>query len=68
MENGLAHNKIPFGEHERVCLYQGVPDYRSIMSLEASGDQIERLPNIRDEQGQTLVIGRDLSIDCYITC
>ncbi|GAA87893.1 cell surface metalloreductase [Aspergillus luchuensis IFO 4308] len=56
VKNGLAHSKIPFGKHERVCLYQGAPDYRSIISLEASGDQIERLPNIRDEQGRTLVM------------
>ncbi|RDH30835.1 hypothetical protein BDQ94DRAFT_161035 [Aspergillus welwitschiae] len=56
VKNGLAHNRIPFGEHERVCLYQGMPDYRGIISLEASGDQIERLPNIRDEQGRTLVM------------
>lgn len=58
VENGLAHNKIPLGKHERVYFYQGVPDYRSIISLEASGDQVERLPNIRDERGRTLVMGK----------
>ncbi|KAH3043573.1 hypothetical protein KXV27_005650 [Aspergillus fumigatus] len=54
--NGLEQNKLPFGQHERVCLYRSVPDYDSIISLEASGDQIERLPNIRDEHGRTLVM------------
>ncbi|KAF7712893.1 Cell surface metalloreductase [Penicillium ucsense] len=56
VENGLAYDKTPFGKHERACFYQGVPDYPSIVSLEASGSQIERLPNIRDERGQTLVM------------
>ncbi|KAI2941809.1 hypothetical protein CBS147321_5676 [Aspergillus niger] len=56
VRNGLAHNKVPFGEHERFCLYQGTPNYESIVSLEASGDQIERLPNIREERGRTLVV------------
>ncbi|KAH2362573.1 hypothetical protein KXV98_004922 [Aspergillus fumigatus] len=54
--NGLERNKLPFGQHERVCLYRSEPDYDSIISLEASGDQIERLPNIRDEHGRTLVL------------
>ncbi|KAA8652089.1 ferric reductase family protein [Aspergillus tanneri] len=53
---GLGQTKLPFGQHKRACLYQGVPDYQNIISLEASGDQIERLPNIRDEQGRTLVM------------
>ncbi|RDH14180.1 cell surface metalloreductase [Aspergillus niger ATCC 13496] len=56
VRNGLAHNKVPFGEHETFCLYQGTPNYESIVSLEASGDQIERLPNIREERGRTLVV------------
>ncbi|THC89316.1 hypothetical protein EYZ11_011243 [Aspergillus tanneri] len=58
--NGLEQNKLPFGQHKRVSLYQGTPDCGSIISLEASGDQIERLPNIRDEQGRTLVMGKVL--------
>lgn len=57
VENGLAHDKTPIGKHERACFYQGVPDYNNIVSLEASGDQIERLPNIRDEQGRILMMG-----------
>ncbi|QMW37012.1 hypothetical protein G4B11_000248 [Aspergillus flavus] len=56
VSSGLERNKVPFGQHKRVFLYQGVPDYRNVISLEASGEQIERLPNIRDEQGRTLVM------------
>ncbi|KAB8227897.1 ferric reductase family protein [Aspergillus alliaceus] len=56
VSSGLEQNKVPFGQHKRVFLYQGIPDYRNVISLEASGDQIERLPNIRDEQGRTLVM------------
>lgn len=62
MKDGLAHNTTLFGKNERVYLYQGVPDFRGIISLEASGDQIERLPNIRDEQGRTLVMGKDRTL------
>ncbi|KAK9607398.1 hypothetical protein V6Z93_000945 [Aspergillus fumigatus] len=54
--DGLEQNKLPFGQHERVCLYRSVPDYDNIISLEASGDQVERLPNIREERGRTLVM------------
>ncbi|KAL2812036.1 hypothetical protein BDW59DRAFT_167896 [Aspergillus cavernicola] len=56
IRNGLGQNKFPLGQHERVYLYQGVPDFEDIISLEASGDKIERLPNVRDKQGQTLVM------------
>lgn len=56
MGDGLEQNKLPFGQHERVCLYRSVPDYDNIISLEASGDQVERLPNIREERGRTLVM------------
>lgn len=38
MGNGLEQNKLPFGQYERVCLYQSELDYNSIISLEASGD------------------------------
>jgi hypothetical protein len=57
---GLEQNKLPFGQHKRVCLYRSIPDYDSIISLEASGAQIERLPNIREEHGRTLVMGKVL--------
>lgn len=54
-------NKLPFGKHERAFLYQGIPDYQNIVSSEASGDQIKRLLNIRDEHGRMLVIGKTSS-------
>ncbi|KAJ5640294.1 uncharacterized protein N7484_008156 [Penicillium longicatenatum] len=56
VEHGLAKNKTLLGKHERLCYYQGVPDYRSIVSTEASGSQIERLANIPDEPGRALVM------------
>ncbi|KAF7133644.1 hypothetical protein CNMCM5793_004952 [Aspergillus hiratsukae] len=60
----LAMEKLPSGQHKRVCFYQGAPDYRNIISVEASGalikrqpgDPIKRLTNIRDEQRRTLVM------------
>lgn len=48
---------MPFGKHQRAFLYQGRPDFASIIPQEVSGENIERLPNIRDERGQTLLIG-----------
>ncbi|KAL3439934.1 hypothetical protein BJX65DRAFT_317238 [Aspergillus insuetus] len=56
VRDGLEPNRLPFGEHDRVCLYQGLPDYQNIVSLEASGGQIKRLPNVWDKQGRTLVM------------
>jgi len=52
----VAQDRLPFGKHKRAFLYRGVPDYSNIISLEASGEQIERLPNIRDERGRMLVM------------
>lgn len=48
--------------------YQGVPDFRNIISLETSGDQIERLLNIWDEQGGTLVMGKDNNLLLLTSC
>ncbi|KAE8130661.1 hypothetical protein BDV38DRAFT_289436 [Aspergillus pseudotamarii] len=56
VSDGIEQNGLPFGRHKRVYIYQEVPDYQSIISLEASGDQVERLPNTWDEQGRTLVM------------
>ncbi|KAL4801665.1 hypothetical protein BDV18DRAFT_148500 [Aspergillus unguis] len=56
VEHGLMQDKLPFGKHQRACLYQGRPHFESLISEEASGKLIERLPNIRDEQGQLLVM------------
>ncbi|KAL4756094.1 NADPH oxidase family protein [Aspergillus foveolatus] len=56
IKDGFEQNKLLFGKHQRVYMYQNIPDYQSIISLEASGDQIERLPDTWDKQGRTLVI------------
>ncbi|KAL4891325.1 putative cell surface metalloreductase [Aspergillus ambiguus] len=52
----LARRELPFGNNERAFLYQGVPDYWKVVSLETSGDLIERHPNIRDKRGEALVM------------
>ncbi|KAL4860883.1 hypothetical protein BDV12DRAFT_204602 [Aspergillus spectabilis] len=52
----LKQDKLPFGKHERACLYRGLPHYESLVSQESSGKLIEKLPNIRDEQGESLVM------------
>lgn len=54
----MKQDRQPFGKHKRAFLYNGVPDYSKIISLEAAGDQIERHPNIRNEHGQMLVMGK----------
>ncbi|KAJ0418424.1 hypothetical protein BJY00DRAFT_302816 [Aspergillus carlsbadensis] len=56
VRDGLEPNQLPFSKHDRVCLYQGLPDYQNIISLKASGGQIKRLPNVWDKQGRTLVM------------
>ncbi|GLA67435.1 hypothetical protein AtubIFM54640_010754 [Aspergillus tubingensis] len=56
VRRGLEQKQVPFGEHERACLYQGVPDYQQIIALEASCEEIERLSNIQDDRGRLLVL------------
>ncbi|KAL5333669.1 hypothetical protein BJX70DRAFT_392011 [Aspergillus crustosus] len=56
VSDGLEQNELPFGQHKRVYIYQEAPDYHGIISLEATGDRVKRLPNTWDEQGQTLVM------------
>jgi hypothetical protein len=58
VERGLKRDQQQLGKHKRACLYQGVPHYESLIALESSGELIERLPNIRDEQGQLQVLGK----------
>lgn len=50
--------KLPFGKHERATLYQGVPDYASVVSSELSGENIDKLCPVRDDRGQMLVMGK----------
>ncbi|OJD20255.1 hypothetical protein ACJ73_08414 [Blastomyces percursus] len=64
VKNGhFIKNELPFGRHERAVLHKGVPDYSNIISSEASGHRIERLPEICDEHGQMLVMGK-----AHVTC
>ena len=60
MNGLLVGDRVPFGKHERAFLYQGTPDHTRIIREEVSGEKIERLPNIRDDGGQALLIGMKL--------
>lgn len=46
----------PFGVHHRATIYNGFPDYDSIISTEATGEHIERVSNSREERGKLLVL------------
>lgn len=59
MEQGPpAREKLPFGKHERAALYQGAPDYATVVSTELSREKIEKFSPIRDDHGQVLLIGK----------
>ncbi|KAJ5369940.1 rerric reductase like transmembrane component [Penicillium cataractarum] len=49
----------PFGNHGRAVVFNGVPKYEEIVSEEASGSRIQRLPDTPEEQGKTLLLVRD---------
>lgn len=51
-----ASDKISFGKHECAFIYNSAPDYDLIISEEISGEKIDRLPDIRDDKGQVLLI------------
>lgn len=51
-----ASDKISFGKHECAFIYNCTPDYSLIISEEMSGGKIDRLPDIRDDKGQVLLI------------
>jgi hypothetical protein len=46
----------PFGEHHRATIYNGFPDYNSIISIEASGEHIDRVSDSQEERGKLLVL------------
>jgi hypothetical protein len=54
----LVHQNLQFGQHKRVNVYAGIPDYRKLLLDEISGKIIQKTSVIRDEKGQTLVMGR----------
>ncbi|KAE8384350.1 hypothetical protein BDV23DRAFT_177125 [Aspergillus alliaceus] len=51
----LVQNKLPFSKHKQAILHQGIPNYKKLISLEISRDQIKRLLNIHNKQDQTLL-------------
>lgn len=54
----------PFGSHGRAVVFNGIPKYEAIVSEEASGSRIQRLPDTPEEQGKTLVLGENLRVPC----
>ncbi|GKZ54467.1 hypothetical protein AnigIFM49718_010280 [Aspergillus niger] len=54
--NSTAGKGRLFGEHRRATIYNGVPNYDSIISAEASGEHIDRISNNHEEIGKSLVI------------
>ncbi|PGG98896.1 hypothetical protein GX51_06543 [Blastomyces parvus] len=53
-----VEDEKPFGKHKRAMLYHNQPNYGEIISSEVSGDYIPRLPNIHEERGRLLVMGK----------
>ncbi|KAI3276409.1 hypothetical protein DTO003C3_10208 [Penicillium roqueforti] len=64
----IEHGK-PFGQHRRATVFNGKPRYDEIISEEASGRNIKRLPNTHEDRGEVLVMvshgapGSDISDD-----
>ncbi|PKX96275.1 NADPH oxidase family protein [Aspergillus novofumigatus IBT 16806] len=52
----IAGKGRPFGDHHRATIYNGFPDYDSIISTEATGEHIERVSNTQEERGKLLVL------------
>ncbi|KAH8435397.1 ferric reductase family protein [Aspergillus melleus] len=52
----LLEAKLPVGDKSKVFMYQGSPDYQQMISLETSGDLIERHSDIPDKCGDALVM------------
>ncbi|CDM29916.1 Flavoprotein transmembrane component [Penicillium roqueforti FM164] len=51
----IEHGK-PFGQHRRATVFNGKPRYDEIISEEASGRNIKRLPNTHEDRGEVLVM------------
>ncbi|KAI3127944.1 hypothetical protein CBS147325_9981 [Penicillium roqueforti] len=47
----IEHGK-PFGQHRRATVFNGKPRYDEIISEEASGRNIKRLPNTHEDRGE----------------
>ncbi|KAJ6035553.1 hypothetical protein N7460_009728 [Penicillium canescens] len=51
----IEHGK-PFGQHRRATVFNGKPRFDEIISEEASGRNIKRLPNTHEDRGEVLVM------------
>lgn len=63
----MTHGKTKWattigGNHGRATLFNGHPNYRDIISAEASGDYIARVSNSQEEQGKLLVMSKHFRI------
>lgn len=58
VSNQMIENGKPFGEHHRATVFNGKPNYKKVISAEASGRHIKRLPNTHEDRGETLVMGK----------
>ncbi|KUL84889.1 hypothetical protein ZTR_08247 [Talaromyces verruculosus] len=47
---------MKFGNHDRAVVYNGHANYDQILQAEMSGELIERLPNAKEEKGESLVM------------
>ncbi|QQK44164.1 Cytochrome b245, heavy chain [Penicillium digitatum] len=52
------HGNLSLSSHDRVLLYEGIPDYDAIIASEFSGEAIAKSSIVRDEHGKTLVMGK----------
>jgi hypothetical protein len=52
------YEKLRLGRHRKVSLYEGAPNYATIISDEALGKAIKNPSAIRDKKDKTLLIGK----------
>ena len=62
----MAGDELSFGNHKRAVVYKGAANLREIVQAEMSGQYIERIPNVQEERGDTLVMGKG-SRTCSVT-
>lgn len=60
MESGeIPADRVPFGGHKRAIICKGSADIQSILQAEIAGECIERLPDVQEERGEVLVMGKN---------
>jgi hypothetical protein len=57
MMMSAENHMIDMGEHNRVKIYTGSPNYDDIISKEFSGELIKRVTNTAEEKGRRLILG-----------